>query len=217
MALAIGKDSIFFHIPKTGGNSLRKYLEDFSGFDLKEVSHKHATPDYLMGRQSIIGFLDFRRQATFNKRGLVLVRNPYSWYESWYKYQISRGVVKWGESRFVRRWHPMSPLNYLPYGSFEDFVSAAVNLYPSFFTQIFHRYISLPGTSVIKMENLTSNPIDELVNAGLNSDLLRSNKFPKFRPSPHAEIPWSSSLRKKLFESEHLIFEQFNYEFDPKV
>lgn len=213
MSLVIGRDKVFFHIPKTGGNSFRSFIQDNSNFHLKEVSHKHATPDFFNGSQTqILSHKPFyiRRHKL---KGIVFVRNPYAWYESWYKYQISRGVVKWGGTRKSNKWHPMSVLDNVEYCSFDYFIKSTFELNPSFLTGLFSRYLSGFDTVICRMEDVASSTESELIKMGLEPSRFTNTTFPVVRPSPQLEITWSRSLKRQVRENESSILERFQYEF----
>lgn len=211
MALLIENKCLFFHIPKTGGNSLRSYLAVNTTFQLKEISHKHATPDFFYGQRSAMRIKHIRNLLGQETIKLVLIRNPFEWYESWYKYQISRGIVKWGESKWRESWHPISELNSISFETFDTFVLGVIEKNPTFLTDLYARYTSSSNTVTIKLEDIAKNPLRELSKTGISQERLLNNQFPLFRPSPKLKLKWSKSLRDAVKKNEKLIFEKFEY------
>jgi hypothetical protein len=213
MSLIIEKEKIFFHIPKTGGNSFRSFIQSNSNLQLKEISHKHATPDFFEGSSKY----HFRQKLFHingqNLQGIVFVRNPYTWYESWYKYQISRGVVKWGGSRTGSHWHPMSTLDYVDYSSFDSFIESTYERYPAFLTGLFSRYLAGFNSVINRMEDVVLNTEGELMKMGLDPSKFSDTTFPVVRPSPELNIVWRKSLKNKVRENESALLERFQYEF----
>ena len=127
MALLLKNGAIFLHIPKTGGNFITTCLRDLDLVE-KETHNKHYDIDHMFlppsvqvdGRKRFIKYA-FRQifspfpKPTKRPFTFCFVRNPISWYESWYKYmsQDSRRWKDWGDDKDMNQWHPNSPLNGL--------------------------------------------------------------------------------------------------------
>lgn len=211
MSLIIDYQKIFFHIPKTGGNSFRSFLQNQSIYKLKEKSHKHATPDFFYGslKRHSTQLLAPMKAITYEP--IIFVRNPITWYESWYKYQLSRGVVKWGGSRRYTQWHPISSLDNADFRSFSSFICSVYDSNPFFLTTLYSRYLTEQGSVVCRMEDLALNLEKELMRMGLKKSKFKDFRYPIVRPSPKLEIVWSKKIRQKVVENEGLIFERFRY------
>ena len=65
------------------------------------------------------------------------MRNPFSWYESWWRYQEERGWPEW-PNRDVCPWHPNEALNGLGSNSFNQFMYKVVNERPGYVTEMFY-------------------------------------------------------------------------------
>lgn len=212
MALIIDFEKIFFHIPKTGGNSFRSFLQLNSTCKLVEKSHKHATPDFFYGNKLLqklqIGDL-FRERST---QSIFFVRNPITWYESWYKYQVSRGIVQWGGSRRISQWHPMSSLDGVDFSSFSSFICTIYETNPSYLTGLYFRYLTERNSVVCKMEDVVLDTEKELIRMGFQLSKFNSFNYPVVRPSPKLDTVWTKRMKRQVEENERIIFELFQYD-----
>ena len=100
MALKFDDNKIFYHIPKTGGNYVRKVI----GTGL-EVGHNHATP---LDHPELVSLQSF-----------TVVRNPMDWYRSYYRYRIKKG---WKKNHFIDKHTQAS--------SFAEFIEKMLTAYP---------------------------------------------------------------------------------------
>ena len=112
MALLLKNGLLYLHIPKTGGNWLTKLLRDHGCVRLS-IEDKHATYDLVAGRLRKRSFIErkFTLRGVESLHYMAVVRNPLTWYESWFKYQTSKQFKDWGQIRNVRKWHVMSSIN----------------------------------------------------------------------------------------------------------
>jgi len=211
MALKIGNQFIFFHIPKTGGNSFRFFLKNNTSYKLREISHKHATPDFLFGNLNNLNVKNYLFDPLRNLESIVFIRNPISWYESWYRYQISRGVVKWKSERGVRRWHPLSILDHINFSSFNQYIIDMQTLNPKFLTDFYARYLSNLNKKVIKIEDLKNTSSKQFSELNFDPAKILTSDFPRYRPTPGPEVKWDLGLKRELVKNEASLFEEFGY------
>jgi len=74
--MILARDFVFIHVPKTGGKFVRRILEEHapSHWELREHGHPHG------------GLPEIPAHAAHLPR-FTFVRNPFSWYVSWYHFQ----------------------------------------------------------------------------------------------------------------------------------
>ena len=115
-------NALFVHIPKTGGTWVEHVLhrcgiETAPAPRAAEASVRHATPSQLLG--------NYRFRFTF-------VRHPFSWYESWWKYQA--GVWQVFEPDV---WHPQRVLEPCASDDFLRFVRRCVEREPGYVSRMY--------------------------------------------------------------------------------
>jgi len=130
-------DLMIYHIPKTGGMWVRQALRAW-GIKATEcrapgVSTQHATPSH---------FPDHTGPR------IVVVREPVSWYSSWYRYQTWKGWPVWEEGV----WHPCRSVEANPESvGFADWVFGVTRGH-SPLTDIYEAYLG-PLTPVPRLDH----------------------------------------------------------------
>jgi hypothetical protein len=183
MALLLKDGSVFLHIPKTGGTWVRRVLKKMNLVD-KEIGYFHS--------------------CSTGKFVFTFVRNPFSWYESWFKYQESNG---W---KNFENWHPCSILNGLGSNNFETFLKNVLSHHPGFISNLFFSYTS-NASFVGKQENLRENLCKALSLSNINFDKYLIMNEPPLRVSQFRETIWSKDLRNEIKISEFLSITMFDY------
>ncbi len=115
------KNAIFLHIPKTGGEWVRKILLDCELESLKV--DKHA--DLLKFKQHPV-LAGLSRPFRF-----AFVRHPLGWYRSFWTFQSRRGWKGIPEALL----HPPSAMGY------EDFLAWVVSHHRGFLGRLYERYV----------------------------------------------------------------------------
>jgi len=137
MALSIGKYR-FYHIPKTGGNYIRKVMlaiSTYKGLSLVERGHAHCGP------LRILPYHDF-------ERSFCVVREPIEWYKSFYRYRVQNG---WKDD------HPVDI--YCKADSFDEFICNILKIWnskdgPGYVTSLYLRFVPF-CKFILPMNNLT--------------------------------------------------------------
>ena len=211
MAIALKNDrAVFLHIPKTGGNWVRKTLEQLRIYQRSlRVCHKHASLD--------------RVTAALNKRRnkplpflFCFVRHPASWYESWFKYmtQPARNWKHWGKDRYGKSWHPCAPLDGLGATEFNQFVDNCLSQAPGFVSRLYRHYDNGRDLSFIgRIENLQADLLSVLQELQFDvsaADLQRVSPV-NVSPQPKSPVEWDPDLYAKMLNQETDALHRYGY------
>lgn len=224
MALILKNGAVFLHVPKTGGNWVTKILQEL---DLVEanVGHKHCDVDHfftphIVGRMPLLKYTTRRmfNRLPFNTEPYMFcfVRNPLTWYESWFKYmeQPSRRWLHWGDERSVYDWHPNSILNGLGCASFEEFVRNVNKKRPGYVTELYGWYTRPQMDFVGKQERLEDDLIEVLktMNVDFDEEFVRNHGKVGVSPTPEAELVWPHDLKLETALLEYAGMIRYGYD-----
>jgi hypothetical protein len=218
MALLLRNDLLYLHIPKTGGNWLTKLLHDH-GCVKSSIEHKHASYDLVAGRLRRRSFIErsFTLRHIENLNFIAVVRNPLKWYESWFKYQNSRGFGDWGKVRNAREWHIMSSINSIKQTDFNDFVMAIHSAHPGFLTSLYAAYTARSAANVLKNESIRDD--FAAINARFSLGIPESAIFEsaEYGVSPKIPILWDQKVFETTVALERAAFSAYGYGTDDVV
>lgn len=218
MAVLLKNDVLYLHIPKTGGNWLRKLLRE-SGCVIRSVGDKHATYDFVAGMLAKRSLWDrWLRPDKYSKlKYLTVVRNPLSWYESWFKYQKARGFVDWGTSGDIRHWHIMSSINSVKHDDFNEFVRAIHRVHPGFVSDLYSAYAARSSAHVLKLEQIRNDvaQINRRFDLGISESAIFA--APEHGVSPRVPISWDNRTFEDTVRLEQAAFCRFGYGCDGVV
>jgi len=142
------------------------------------------------------------------------VRNPLSWYESWFKYmkQPSRQWRSWGDEKDPYKWHPNSMLNGLGHCDFSEFVKNVNKNRPGYVTELFSWYTRPQMGFVGKQESLVDDLISVLnvMNLGFDEQLIRDHE--KVGVSPESEVIWPAELKIETALLEYAGLARYGYQ-----
>ncbi|MDA7544111.1 hypothetical protein N8761_00375 [Alphaproteobacteria bacterium] len=209
MSDIIDSKTYFLHIPKTGGNWLRSVLWDSGIKSIKtNTVSKHATYDLLCGENSK---KIFPQKVSWHIKFFCVVRHPLLWYQSWFKYQHSKGWRDWGENGNFRHWHCLSPLNMPIQDDFNEFMRIVNRNTPGFLTHLYHSYILPSGAKFLKNENLREELL--LLNKdwslGLNEEVIKYQNA--LNVSSKSQIYWDEKVLKETLENESALLKKYGY------
>ncbi len=231
MAVRMINGAEFLHIPKTGGSWVTSILEH-NNLISNKIGHTHADFDInlfqdrsLSGRQHLFKAFnrltnrfssnntsnnELNRNAPFR---FCFVRNPLTWYESWWRYMEGRGWNDWGRTNSATYWHPNSILNDLGSSDFNEFLWNVIKKRPGYVSELFFSYTK-PGISFIgKTENLRQDLLDvlNLLNIDVDSsDLLKSKKENE-SITPKSLVEWDPKLKQSIIKLELPALIHFGY------
>jgi len=217
MALVLKNNVLYLHIPKTGGNWLTKMVHD-QGLVKGELGHKHATFDYISPRPGALRSMTSSwRHISGSPTVLCVVRNPLSWYESWFRYQISREWRDWGQEGNPGRWHVCAALNPCKAPDFMTFMRSVNKQVPGFLTCFLGRYTHGANATVLRNETLAQDFVAfaERVDLPVDRDALLTAG--RVGESPKMKLEWDDEVLRETVENERAAFRAYGYELPERA
>jgi hypothetical protein len=150
------------------------------------------------------------------------VRQPHSWYESYWRFMQGHDWKSFHEERqqertilFKRPWHPNAFLERIGRRDFRKFMSTVLEEYPGYLTQMYG-WFAPPGEIdfVGRTESLVDDLLDALTQAGINVNEEAVRNTAKVNTSPRQidRPEWDDDLRDAVRRLEAPVFERFGYE-----
>lgn len=231
MAIKLINGAEFLHLPKTGGSWVTEKLES-NNLIASHFGHMHANYDLTLyyerirkmdGRQHLLAAMKLlMKKIKLNQHSTLdqntpfrfcFVRNPFSWYESWWKYSKGRDWREFGVENSSLKWHPNSALNGLGSNDFNEFIWNVIKKRPGYVSELFFSYTK-PGISMIgRIEHLREDLeyILSFINLKFDKkDLLTSSKI-NVSKTPSDEIEWDPKLKAMIKNIELPAFIHFGY------
>lgn len=211
MALIVNRRNLYLHIPKTGGIWITGVLTK-SSVAVSKIEDKHATYDLVQGRLRAERRLFFWRRWT-EFRYFCVVRNPLTWYESWFRYQKSRDFRAYGEVGSTAIWHPMAPLNAIREEDFNAFMTAINDRVPGFAGHMFRSYTVNAAARILRNESLRQDllQLNRDWEMGLDEDLILQSD--PANVSPRDPIVWKPEVFERTVAYERATFDLYGYDW----
>lgn len=201
MAVLLKNGAVFLHIPKTGGTWITEVLYKL-GLVEQEFSHQHANmvrvlhADKFPPGKSSEGQPNKRlsQQIEISTFKFCFVRDPFKWYESWWKYMNTKGWNSWGRCDDKNHWHPCLSINGTGSHDFDTFVENVIKIYPGFVTNLYNQYTENGIHFIGKQESLASDLVHVLKTMKLDIDpeLIYQNPVKNASKNPQFQLPGTS-------------------------
>lgn len=148
---------------------------------------------------------------------MAVVRNPLTWYESWFKYQTSKGFKDWGKSGRPKKWHVMSSINEIREDDFNDFVMATQRAHPGFVTMLYADYTSRSAAHILRNETIRDDfaEINKRFELGIPETAIFDS--PEHGVSPKRQITWDPKVLEETIRLEQACFRAYDYSWDNVV
>jgi len=218
MSYIINKTNIFLHIPKTGGSWVNFVIEN-SNLDIEKIGYnKHTTYDYIASKlnQSFDKSHIYRRMLPrFSSRKykyFAVIRNPLTWYESFYKHQKRNNFKIYGSLGNSYRWHVWSCFSKIRANDFNLFMDEILEKYPGYLTYLYNTYLLNSGAYYLKKESLRYDlyKLGKVLNINFDEELIFSSE--KKNTSSDEKILWKKEIYDKVILYEYSIFKKYNYQ-----
>lgn len=215
MAEFLKNGAVFIHVPKCGGNWVRAALRD-RGLWRCRIGYKHSTPDHVADvwrhhRWQFLKNLPIRPDVTPSRLRrafkFAFVRNPITWYESWWKFMAG----DWHPWE-VGRWHPQRPIDDCGDDDFARFVANVLSERPGYVSEMYGWYAD--GTDYVgRVERLAEDLQQALEQCGTRVDLDALRRVPTENVSePRCGAPtWDPALLRRVVETEADAIERYGY------
>lgn len=214
MALLLKNGIIFLHVPKTGGNWITHVLNKMDIIEA-EIGHKHSDLAQLFFELRVDCRWPTLRRVEEGKKPFLFcfVRNPLSWYQSWFKYmsQPNRAWRNWGNASDERDWHPCSLLNGVRGDNFSEFLMRVAETRPGYATELFSWFDRPSMNFVGRYENLRDDLLYVLDATGAKFDRRIIKKTKPIGVSPYKDVTYSKKMLKLITKFESVSMTRYGY------
>lgn len=215
MADLLRSGAVFIHVPKCGGTWVTRVLKQM-GVLRGQIGRKHSLPehiDHIWTVHPLHYLKHWAFQPGVSQRSLrrafkfTFVRNPLTWYESWWKF-MAGDWHPWQE----RTWHPQRLIDDCGDDDFNAFVGNVLTKRPGYVGEMYGWYTKR-GIFVGKFERLADDLISALQRAGENFSEPVIREFPRQNKSQAklGEPSWDPALLRRVIEAEAPAIEKFGY------
>ena len=225
MALLLKSNALFIHIPKTAGTYVIHVLERL-GLVQAHVGREHANfPEVFWGdrlhhddkvfRNLIRRRLGLLPKIDPNAFQFCFVREPLSWYVSYWRYMESLSWRRWGDDRNPYHWSPLSFLNGLGSSDFNQFIRNVNEKRPGFVTELYGWYVRPGVTFVGKQENARNDllKIFELLNFNISPESVPAERHNQ-SPTRIAAPEWDPAVKRETLRLEYAGYQRYGYSAD---
>lgn len=226
MAFRVGDRGLFFHIPKTGGTWVQRVLREFD-IPMDRVYRQHGDMEEVRWYRTFHPFYPHWRQWRIVLRdGLwypaklekcfkfCFVRNPYSYYESFWKFKRQAGWRDWGQPlRGARNWHPHAEFNGISDDDFNRWMEKVIERRPGYVTRLYQWYCQDGMDRIGRLENIAEDLSDVLGVLGyeFDAEAIRRVAPENVSDQPRRAIEWDEAIKDEIYKLDYWAFSRFGY------
>lgn len=216
MAILLKNGSLFFHVPKTGGTWVTEVLRK-AGCVVGQLGFKHSfpaelgcSPRALLHPSQLRDRYRLKYGVNSPISGFCFLRDPLTWYKSWYFYQVRRGWIRFGSSSWDDP-HPLSCLNsvadYAP-NSFEQFLDIVCEEKHQFLSLMYLKYLDRNYAVALDYNNLVNETKALLVDVCELAEECAETllDFPRKNESNSESLILSTSQMEMIKRNESIYF-----------
>lgn len=215
MAIQLKNGEIFYAIPKTGSTHVELILHNL-GLIHRKSNHKHASPSYLtLCEPTLNGKLTLELGNILRRTNpigvcpnkapsFMFVRDPFAWYESYFKHANEKSQRKWGNGKGIYgnnlkryHWHPWKELGQCRVETFDLFINDIIEKCPGYLSRLYFSYIQDESTIVGRTETLEKDLSNILEKFGYSPGNLKG-LLPKSNTTSNRELKWNMHLKEQI-------------------
>ena len=216
MAVLIRNSHVFFHIPKTGGKFIDSILLKNNLYSLR-LGHRHSNYSHIQGiiNRKVIKFRNkigaiSEIKLSHPLKFFCVIRDPISWYESWYKYNKKKNFTSGRKKGDYFDWHIMSPVSECNDNDFNIYMNNINKNYPGFATYVFNSYLIDLNIEVIRFENIRDDLKKYMTFNKLPSNFIEDHPITNSTLNEE-KIFWDDKVKKETLENEkHFVKKYYN-------
>ncbi|MDA9748682.1 hypothetical protein N9U75_00860 [Pelagibacteraceae bacterium] len=209
MSLLLKNGYVFFHIPKTGGKFIDQVLVK-NNLYLCRIGSRHSNYDHInpiISQSNLtINFKNKKKSINIKLnhplKFFCVIRDPLSWYESWFKYNSKINFEGGKDKGDYLNWHITSPLTECNNENFNNFMYCVNKSKPGFVTYLFNSYIINTKIQLIRFENFAENLKNFFLENNFNIDYNDLEKSNPVNASEEYSLEWENSIKKQTILNE---------------
>ena len=194
---------VFYHIPKTGGSWFIKNMLENCNEYCYFGSDFHYTPDMIRVHEP----KNWKKVKDLPR--VICVRNPLSWYLSFWKYKHRTG---WGTDSTYAWFRELYECKSM---SFPKFCDKMLRHCPGFLTNLYQGFLGPrldDAEYIVKQEDLANGLWRMLKLRSVDIDKETFYNYPAENVSDPYEVKFPKGLKQEIADQEKQIMEVFGYE-----
>ena len=196
--------AVFVHIPKTGGDSVSRFLINNVPGAFHSGGGKHWAP----WMHTNVPGIHFK---------FAFVREPVAWYKSFYRFIHNNYIVPNGKYPVFEKgkYHPMRQWEKYDWSSFDTFIECVYGETPAYYTKLVEWMTGPENSRMInyigKQEELSMHLAFVMSKLSMGHLVVECKKMPHINRSV-GKFPISDHTVAMIQKQEHAIYRRFRYE-----